>query len=198
MSVRRPNEEPTPNMLRAAEIGLAAVAQQGRWYFGDRLRKALGPDVHKRLTARQRDALTIRLEILDAHRAYLGIARPGPGLVTATSAAFCAAVPRIWLVRISRGTLYMWRRRFRLSGVEGLIDWRGRPQGRAPLDAGLSEILIRLMAHGLSIQAAHRRVADIAREQGKRWVSFRSLHERLATGERLICGPRLVRDEDGA
>jgi hypothetical protein len=83
-------------------------------------------------------------------------------------------------MRLSEGSIRKWLSRYRVWGLAGLIDSRGRPtERRQPAEPTLWRRLVGRARSGESVRRVWTELADLAARTGAEWPSLRSAQLRI-------------------
>ncbi|MFH1746509.1 MAG: hypothetical protein ABIG44_05625 [Planctomycetota bacterium] len=150
------------------------------------IRRALGDDIYRSLSERQRARLIRQLEIINAWYGYCAVARVGWGGIEDARTQFVEAAKAWWPWRLSARALKQWTRRLESQGIIALVDRRGRPGGARAIDAALWIEFSRRVAGGMSVPEAHALVRVKAAETGRPWLALRTIQQRLRGGQVVL------------
>ena len=147
------------------------------------------------LSARQRRRLMSQIEIVSAWQLYSEAAEVRWGNTTRAVERFTEAARLAWGERLTCRTFGRWLGVLASSGLQGLVDKRGRPRGRWRVDLKLWKRLRQLVADGMSVAGAHAKVQPEAARRGLWWPVLRTVQTRMRQERlQLALNKHLLRD----
>lgn len=146
------------------------------------LERELGADQWAGLSERQRSKLAADVRAIGDWPLFLAASGARRGQIRAQRGEYVTALAVSGGPDMRPETLERMARRYRAGGAVALIDNRGRHRGGRPLDGSLVLEFTQLRAAGMTVAAAHRRMAERAAREGRAWCAISTLHARLKRG----------------